>query len=76
MMHDILAATLNVFLRGFIWHDAEIDERGGPIVVWLLGEQYDSGSPSPADRDQRCPRASTGRRNKDVKWRSRIVFDI
>ena len=31
MMHDILAATLNVFLRGFIWHDAEIDERGGRI---------------------------------------------
>ncbi|MGA7870101.1 MAG: archease [Candidatus Binatus sp.] len=41
MMHDLLAAALNVFRSGFVWRDAELEERDGPIVVWLSGERYD-----------------------------------
>ena len=76
MMHDILAATLNVFLRGFIWHDAEIDERGGPIVVWLLGEQYDPDRHHLLTEIKGVQEHQLVVENKDVKWRSRIVFDI
>jgi SHS2 domain-containing protein len=76
MMHDILASAVNVFLRGFIWRDAESEERGGPIVVWLSGEQRDP------DRHHLLTEIKGVRmhdlvvENKDGKWRSRITFDI
>ena len=41
MMQDMLSAALNVFRSGFVWREAELEERGGPIVVWLSGERYD-----------------------------------
>ena len=64
MVHDILGAALNVFRSGFIWRDAEIEERGGPIVGMALGRAVRPGSPSPAYRDQRGPRASVGHRKQ------------
>jgi len=75
MMHDILGAALNVFRSGLIWRDAEIEERGGPIVVWLSGEQYDP------DRHRLLTEIKGVQErlvieNKDGKWRTRITFDI
>lgn len=76
MMHDILGAALNVFLSGFVWHDAEIEERGGPIVVWLLGEQYDPDRHRLLTEVKGVQERQLVIENKDGKWRTRITFVI
>ena len=76
MIHDILGAALNMFLRGFIWRDAEIEERDGPIVVWLSGEQYDPDRHHLRTEIKKVEEHQLVVENKDGKWRSQIVFDI
>jgi SHS2 domain-containing protein len=76
LMHDILAAAVNVFLGGFIWRDAESEERGGPIVVWLSGEQRDPDRHHLLTEIKGVQMHELVVENKDGKWRSRITFDI
>ena len=76
MMHDVLGAALNVFRSGFIWRDAEVEERGGPIVVWLSGEPYDPERHSLLTEIKRVQERQLVVENKDDKWRTRITFDI
>jgi len=76
MTHDILGAALNVFLRGFVWHDVEIEERGGPIVVWLSGEQYDPDRHHLLTEIKGVQEHQLVVENKGDKWRSQITFDI
>src|SRR5438309_8021145 len=39
LMHDLLAAALNIFLvDGFIWRDAQTSESSDEVVVSLSGE--------------------------------------
>ena len=76
MMHDMLGAALNVFLSGFIWRDAQLEERDGPIVVWLSGEQYDPDRHSLLTEIKGVQERTLVVENKDGKWRARITFDI
>ena len=76
MMHDVLGAALNVFRSGFIWRDAEVEERGGPIVVWLSGERYDPERHSLLTEIKRVQERELIVENKGDKWRTRITFDI
>lgn len=76
MMHDVLGAALNVFRSGFIWRDAEVEERGGPIVVWLSGERYDPERHSLLTEIKRVQERQLVVENKDDKWRARITFEI
>ena len=76
MMHDMLGAALNVFLSGFIWRDAQLEERDGPIVVWLSGEQYDPDRHSLLTEIKGVQERTLVVENKDDKWRARITFDI
>ncbi len=76
MMHDILGAALNVFRSGFIWRDAELEERGGPIVVWLSGERYDPDRHQLLTEIKVVVERQLVVENKDGKWRTRITFDI
>jgi len=76
MMHDVLGAALNVFRSGFIWRDAEVEERGGPIVVWLSGERYDPERHSLLTEIKRVQERQLVVENKDDKWRTRITFEI
>jgi SHS2 domain-containing protein len=76
MMHDMLGAALNVFRSGFMCRDAELEERGGPIVVWLSGEQYDPDSHSLLTEIKGVQEHQLIVENKDGKWRTRITFDI
>ncbi len=76
MMHDMLGAALNVFRSGFLWRDAELKERGGPIVVWLSGEQYDPDRHSLLTEIKGVQEHQFVVENKDGKWRTRITFDI
>ena len=76
MVHDILGAALNVFRSGFIWRDAEIEERGGPIVVWLSGEQYDPDRHRLLAEIKGVQEHQLVIENKDGKLRTRITFDL
>ena len=76
MMHDVLGAALNVFRSGFIWRDAEVEERGGPIVVWLSGERYDPERHSLLTEIKGVQERQLVVENKDNKWRTRITFEI
>jgi len=76
MMCDMLGAALNVFLSGFIWRDAELEERGGPIVVWLSGEQYDPDRHRLITEIKGVQEQHLVVENKDGKWRTQITFDI
>jgi SHS2 domain-containing protein len=76
MMQDMLEAALNVFRSGFIWRDAEVEERGGPIVVFLSGEQYDPDRHALLTEIEDTQERKLVVENKDGKWRARITFDI
>lgn len=76
MMHDILGAALNMFRAKFIWRDAEVEERGGPIVVWLSGEPYDPDRHRLLTEIKEVQMHQLVVENKDDKWRSQITFDI
>jgi protein archease len=42
LMHDLLAAALNLFLADeFIWCDTMVGERDGGLVATLAGEPFD-----------------------------------
>ena len=76
MMHDVLGAALNVFRSGFTWRDAELEERGGPIVVWLSGEPYTPDRHRLLTEIKKVEEHQLVVENKDGKWRTRITFDI
>jgi SHS2 domain-containing protein len=76
MMHDMLGAALNVFRSGFIWRDVELEERGGPIVVWLSGERYDPDRHNLLTEIKGVEEHQLVVENKGSKWRTRITFDI
>ena len=76
MMDDILSAALNVFRSGFIWRDVEIEVRGGPIVAWLSGEQYDPDRHRLLTEIKGVQERQLLIENKDGKLRTRITFDI
>lgn len=76
LMHDLLAAALNVFLvDGFVWADASIDERNGKLSARLLGEPYD-----PARHEFRGEIKAVTYHQLEVAragegWRARVIFD-
>jgi len=76
LMHDLLAAALNVFLvDGFVWKDASIEERDGELSARLLGEPYD-----PARHEFRGEIKAVTYHQLEVAqagkdWRARVIFD-
>ncbi len=76
LMHDLLAAALNVFLvDGFVWADASTDERNGKLSAQLLGEPYD-----PARHEFRGEIKAVTYHQLEVarageNWRARVIFD-
>jgi len=76
MMHDMLGAALNVFRSGFIWRDVEFEERGGAVVVWLSGEQYNPDRHPLPTEIKGVQEHQLVVENKGGKWRTQITFDI
>jgi SHS2 domain-containing protein len=76
MMHDMLGAALNVFRSGFIWRDVELEERGGPIVVWLSGEKYDPDRHRLLTEIKEVQEHQVVVENKGGTWWTRITFRI
>ncbi len=78
LMHDVLAAALNLFLAdGFIWREAKAEERpGGGVAVTLAGERFDrkrhallTELKAVTYHQLKAGRAGAG-------WRARIIFDL
>ncbi|MGD0072768.1 MAG: archease [Candidatus Binataceae bacterium] len=77
LMHDLLAAALNLFLiDGFIWLEAAVDDRGGELTARLTGERFD-----PARHEFRGEIKAVTYHQLEVApapngdWRARIIFD-
>jgi SHS2 domain-containing protein len=77
LMHDLLAAALNLFLiEGFIWREAATIARDGELTARLSGERFD-----PARHEFRGELKAVTYHQLEVapeadgKWRARIIFD-
>lgn len=77
LMHDLLAAALNLFLvDGFIWRVAAVDARDGELTASLRGEPFD-----PARHEFRGEIKAVTYHQLEVApaaagdWRARIIFD-
>lgn len=78
LMHDLLAAALNLFLvDGFIWRDAAASEDGERVVLALSGEAFDRrrhillGEIKAVTYHQlSVSKTEAGR------WRARVIFDV
>lgn len=77
MMHDMLGAALNLCLTGgFVWRDADVEEREHAVAVWLRGEPYDIERHKLKTEIKAVTMHQLAVENKDGKWIARIVFDI
>jgi SHS2 domain-containing protein len=77
LMHDLLAALLNLFLvEGFIWCDAVVNEDGDSVRADVVGERYD-----PARHELRTEIKAVTYHQLSVervgdRWQARVIFDI
>ncbi len=77
LMHDLLAAALNVFLAdGFIWRDAEVDERDHQLAARLLGEQFDGKRHRLLTEIKAVTYHQLAVEHAGDRWRARIIFDV
>ncbi|MGH7814145.1 MAG: archease [Candidatus Binataceae bacterium] len=77
LMHDILAAALNLFLAdGFIWREASVEERGRSIVATLVGEPFGPKRHHLLTEIKAVTYHQLFVGRADGGWRARIIFDI
>jgi protein archease len=78
LMHDLLAAALNLFLAdAFIWRDARVvDERPDLIAVELSGEKFDGRRHQLLTEIKAVTYHELKVEHSGVRWTARIVFDI
>jgi protein archease len=77
LMHDLLAAALNLFLAdGFIWHDVSVIKRGQTLVASFSGEPFDSHRHRLITEIKAVTYHQLKVERAAGKWRARIVFDI
>jgi protein archease len=78
LMHDLLAAALNLFLAdAFIWRDARVlDERPELIVLELSGEKYDARRHHLLTEIKAVTYHELTVGHAGARWNARIVFDI
>jgi protein archease len=78
LMHDLLAAALNLFLAdAFIWRDARvIDERPELIALELSGESFDARRHRLLTEIKAVTYHELKVEHAGTRWTARIVFDI
>lgn len=77
-MHDLLAASLNLFLiDGFIWRETLATEAADHVVLMLEGERFDRKRHELLGEIKAVTyhQLSVTRRPAGA-WRARIIFDI
>jgi len=77
LMHDLLAAALNLFLAdGFIWRDVSVEERVRSIVATLTGEPFDRKRHNLLTEIKAVTYHQLSAGPANGGWRARIIFDI
>lgn len=77
LMHDMLAAALNVFLAdGFIWCETRAQELPGGVAVTLHGEQFDPRRHQLLTEIKAVTYHELRVERRRGLWRARIVFDV
>ena len=77
LIHDMLAAALNVFLAdGFIWCKTRAEERPGGVAVTLSGERYDPRRHQLLTEIKAVTYHELQVGRSRGLWRARIVFDV
>lgn len=77
LMHDLLAAALNVFLAdGFIWCETRAEERPDGIAVTLSGERFDPRRHQFLTEIKGVTYHELRVERRRGRWRARIVFDV
>jgi SHS2 domain-containing protein len=78
LMHDLLAAALNLFLAdAFIWRDARIlDERPEAVAIELSGEQFDARRHRLLTEIKAVTYHELKVERAGARWSARIVFDV
>jgi len=77
LMHDLLASAINLLLAdGFIWRDAEVEEREGGLLATLSGEQYDPGRHALRTELKAVTYHQLSVVEEGPRWRARVIFDV
>lgn len=77
LMHDMLAAALNVFVAdGFIWCEARAEEIPNGIAVTLRGESFDSRRHQLLTEIKAVTYHELKVGQTGAGWRARIIFDV
>jgi SHS2 domain-containing protein len=78
LMHDLLAAALNLFLiDGFIWRDVAVEGRGGTtLIASFAGEPFDPRRHRLITEIKAVTYHQLKVERAGATWRARIVFDI
>jgi protein archease len=77
LMHDLLAAALNLFLiDGFIWREVSVDERDGRLIASLAGERFDPRRHRLIQEIKAVTYHRLAVEPSPGGWRATIIFDI
>ncbi len=77
LMHDVLAAALNVFLAdGFIWCETRAEEIPGGIAVTLSGERFDPRRHQLLTEIKAVTYHELKVERSGRRWSARILFDV
>jgi SHS2 domain-containing protein len=77
LMHDLLTELLQLYAAdGFIWRDANVEERRGGLHVILKGESFDPARHLPRDEIKAVTYHQMSVENAANEWRARMIFDV
>jgi SHS2 domain-containing protein len=77
LMHDLLAALLNLFLvEGFIWCDAVVNEDGDSVRAEVVGERYDSARHELRTEIKAVTYHQLSVERVGDRWQAQVIFDI
>jgi protein archease len=76
LLHDLLAAALNLFLiDGFIWRRAKVASGDGEVSATLTGETFDRGRHHLLEEIKAVTYHNLTVERAGTGWRAVVVFD-
>jgi len=77
LMHDLLAAALNLFLAdAFIWREVAVREQDDSLAAEFAGERFDPSRHHLLTEIKAVTYHQLEAGRAGPQWRARIVFDI
>ncbi len=77
LMHDLLTELLQTFAAdGFIWREADLDERGRGLHVVIRGEAFDPSRHVSRGEIKAVTYHQMNLKKAGNQWSARIIFDV